>query len=104
MDDFGTGYSSLSLLKDMPMDTLKIDKSFVDSIIVSDYDARENVVLKDIISMVKHLGFVCLAEGSENKDQVEFLRKAGCDKIQGYYYSKPVPINTYFEMIRNQEK
>lgn len=104
MDDFGTGYSSLSLLKDMPMDTLKIDKSFVDSIIVSDYDARENVVIKDIISMVKHLGFVCLAEGSENKDQVEFLRKAGCDKIQGYYYSKPVPINTYFEMLRNQEK
>lgn len=103
MDDFGTGYSSLSLLKDMPMDTLKIDKSFVDAIIVSDYDARENVVVKGIISMANQLGFTCLAEGAEHKEQVDFLRKAGCDKIQGYYYSKPVPADTYLEMIRNQK-
>lgn len=102
MDDFGTGYSSLSLLKDMPMDTLKIDKSFVDSIAVSEYDARENILVRDIINMAKNLGFVCLAEGAEEKDQVDFLRRAGCDKIQGYYYSKPVPFEQYVELIKKQ--
>ena len=86
----------------MHFDTLKIDKSFVDSIMVSDYESRENVVIKDIISMVKHLGFVCLAEGAEDKNQIEFLRKAGCDKVQGYYYSKPVSKDEYLNLLKKQ--
>ncbi|MCQ2610340.1 MAG: GGDEF domain-containing phosphodiesterase [Treponema sp.] len=102
MDDFGTGYSSLSLLKDMPMDTLKIDKSFIDSITHADSDSRENLLVRDIISMAKHLGFICLAEGAEKQEQIDFLRKAGCDKVQGYYYSKPVPVDQYISKVKAQ--
>lgn len=100
LDDFGTGYSSLSILRKIPMDTLKIDKSFVDAINFEKEDVIENMLLKDIISMSKHLGFICLAEGAEHKEQVDFLRESGCDKIQGYYYSKPVPADEFIEMLK----
>lgn len=100
LDDFGTGYSSLSILRKIPMDTLKIDKSFVDVISFDKSETRENYLIKDIITMSKHLGFVCLAEGAESKEQVDFLRSAGCDKIQGYYYSKPVPESEFLDKIR----
>lgn len=104
MDDFGTGYSSLSLLKTIPMDTLKIDKCFVDSILTAKEGDREIILLKDIISLSKHLGLCCLAEGAETKEQVEYLKEHGCDKIQGYYYSKPVPMETYKAMLKEQEQ
>ncbi|WP_407398910.1 putative bifunctional diguanylate cyclase/phosphodiesterase [Treponema sp.] len=100
MDDFGTGYSSLSLLKDMPMDTLKVDKCFVDSILTSSETSKECILLKEIIWLSKMMGFCCIAEGAETKEQVDFLRNAGCDKIQGYYYSKPVPMEDYLLKIR----
>ena len=96
MDDFGTGYSSLSLLTRMPIDTLKIDKSFVDT--VTEHERKEDIiVLRHIITLAKELGFVCLAEGAENKNQVDRLRELGCEIIQGYYYSKPIPISEYEE-------
>ena len=97
MDDFGTGYSSLSLLTQMPIDTLKIDKSFVDTVAVSSERKEDIIVLRHIITLAKELGFVCLAEGAESKNQVERLRDLGCEIIQGYYYSKPIPIEEYEE-------
>ena len=95
MDDFGTGYSSLSLLTRMPIDTLKIDKSFVDTITAVAEREEDTIVLRHIISLAKELEFVCLAEGAESKNQVDRLRELGCEIIQGYYYSKPIPIDEY---------
>lgn len=95
MDDFGTGYSSLSLLTRMPIDTLKIDKSFVDPISMADEREEDITVLRHIIILAKELGFVTLAEGAESKAQVDRLRELGCEVIQGYYYSKPVPEAEY---------
>ena len=95
MDDFGTGYSSLSLLTKMPIDTLKIDKSFVDNVATKNERKEDIIVLQHIITLAKELGFVCLAEGAESKNQVDRLRTLGCEIIQGYYYSKPIPISEY---------
>ncbi len=95
MDDFGTGYSSLSLLTRMPIDTLKIDKSFVDTIATENERKEDIIVIRHIITLAKELGFVCLAEGAESKNQVDRLRDLGCEIIQGYYYSKPIPISEY---------
>ena len=95
MDDFGTGYSSLSLLTEMPLDTLKIDKSFVDKIGTENDRSQDVVVIRHIVTLAKELDFVCLAEGAETKSQVDKLRTLGCEVIQGYYYSKPVPIEEY---------
>lgn len=97
MDDFGTGYSSLSLLTQMPIDTLKIDKSFVDNVATEAEHKEDIIVLQHIITLAKELGFVCLAEGAESKNQVDRLRNLGCEIIQGYYYSKPIPISEYEE-------
>ena len=103
MDDFGTGYSSLSLLTEMPLDTLKIDKSFVDKIGTDNDSPKDIVVIRHIVDLAKELNFVCLAEGAEAKSQVDKLRSLGCDVIQGYYYSKPVPIEEYEKMCQRDE-
>lgn len=95
MDDFGTGYSSLSLLTEMPIDTLKIDKSFVDKIGMDNEREEDVTVIRLIIALSKELGILCLAEGAEQKNQVDRLRSLGCDTIQGYYYSRPIPIEEY---------
>lgn len=97
MDDFGTGYSSLSLLTEMPLDTLKIDKSFVDKIGTSNEHEEDVTVIRLIIALAREMGFVCLAEGAEHKEQVDRLRSLGCDVIQGYYYSKPITMEEYEE-------
>jgi len=99
MDDFGTGYSSLSLLKDMPLDTLKLDKSFIDALDFEHTDAKENLVTKEIVVLTKRLHIGCLAEGVETKEQRDLLAKYGCDFIQGYYYSKPVPAEEYEKIL-----
>lgn len=90
IDDFGTGYSSLRLLSVMPLTTLKIDKSFVDVIENLDND-KVCYIVKDILRMTKHLHITSLAEGVETEGQKDLLREWGCDYIQGYYYSKPLP-------------
>lgn len=96
MDDFGTGYSSFSMLKDMPLNTLKIDKSFVDSIGKAGEEKGVKIV-QDIVGMVKDLSIRCVAEGVEVESQKEALKNWGCDYIQGYYYSKPIPVSEYEE-------
>lgn len=95
IDDFGTGYSSLSLLTVMPLDTLKIDKSFVDNIGDKEGNEKDKTVIKQIINMTKDLHFTCLAEGAEEKDQIDTLLEYGCEIVQGFYYSKPLPVEEY---------
>jgi len=88
IDDFGTGHSSLTYLKRLPIDKLKIDKSFVDEL---PYDEEDITITKTIIGLAKGLNLNLIAEGVENLEQKEFLVKAGCPNIQGYYYYKPIP-------------
>ena len=95
MDDFGTGYSSFSLLKEMPLDTLKIDKSFVDLIIGHADSKKTQVILRHIISMARELGIHCIAEGAEEHEQVLALQDLGCDTVQGYFFCKPIPIELF---------
>jgi len=87
LDDFGTGYSSLSMLRNVPIDELKIDKSFVDYIVTNNNDCA---MVASIITMGKNLGMKVLAEGVEDKQQANILQQAGCDIYQGYYFSKPL--------------
>ena len=75
----------------------KIDKSFVDNVATENERKEDIIVLRHIITLAKELGFVCLAEGAESKNQVDRLRELGCEIIQGYYYSKPIPISEYEE-------
>lgn len=88
IDDFGTGYSSLQYLADLPLDVLKIDKSFIDKVCT---EGKEKSLVKTIVLMARELQLGTVAEGVETEQQVQALRKLGCDYSQGYYYSKPVP-------------
>jgi len=88
VDDFGTGYSSLSYLKRFPVDTLKVDKSFVDGL---GKDSESTAIVKAVISLAKALGMRVTAEGIETQDQLERLRALDCDQGQGYLFSRPVP-------------
>ncbi|MCM1155321.1 MAG: bifunctional diguanylate cyclase/phosphodiesterase [Roseburia sp.] len=88
LDDFGTGYSSLSYLKGLPIDTLKIDKSFIDTVIT---DENTRIITESIIYMVKRLGFETIAEGVETQEQFDYLTAIDCDNIQGYYLGRPMP-------------
>lgn len=96
IDDFGTGYSSLSLLKHLPIDKIKIDKSFVDDII---HHANQGAMVKTIIDMGHNLQFDVIAEGVEEKEQVAFLLKNGCMVGQGYHFSRPLPVEDMEELL-----
>ncbi|MDD6405722.1 MAG: GGDEF domain-containing phosphodiesterase [Clostridiales bacterium] len=100
MDDFGTGYSSMALLKDMPLDIIKIDKSFIDGIATGELNNKDMLMTQDILAMSRHLGIKSLAEGVETFEQKEYLREWGCHYIQGYYYSKPIPISGYEYLLK----
>jgi EAL domain-containing protein (putative c-di-GMP-specific phosphodiesterase class I) len=88
MDDFGTGYSSLAQLKRFPLDSVKIDRSFVQDI---PDNANDTAIIKAIIAMGHALKLKVIAEGVEKAAQLAFLRRHGCDEIQGFYFSKPIP-------------
>lgn len=100
LDDFGTGYSSLSMLRKVPIDELKIDKSFVDHITTNQSD---KAMVQSIISMGKNLGMQVLAEGVETKGQLTILKQSGCDLFQGYYFSKPLTLKNLAIFVEEDE-
>lgn len=100
IDDFGTGYSSMSLMKHFPIDTIKIDRSFVRDL---PQDSEDQAIAQAIISMGKALGMTVVAEGVENAEQEAFLRIHGCDEMQGFLIAKPLPAKQMAELLRPVE-
>ena len=96
VDDFGTGYSSLSYLKRLPIDTLKIDRSFISEL---PQDKEDVAIVKAIIALAQSLNMNTVAEGVETQEQLDFLVSQGCYNIQGYYYSKPLPEDEYKDFL-----
>ncbi|MBD5536852.1 MAG: bifunctional diguanylate cyclase/phosphodiesterase [Lachnospiraceae bacterium] len=96
LDDFGTGFSSLSYLNGLPIDTLKIDKSFVDRVIT---DESTKIITESIVTMVSRLGYETVAEGVETQDQFDYMQQIGCDIIQGYLLGRPVPAEEIEQML-----
>lgn len=96
MDDFGSGYSSLSILKDMPINELKLDRMFLSEEVKSD---KTKTIIKKVIEMARELNINSVCEGVETKDDVQFLKEIKCDMAQGYYYGKPMPIEEFEKII-----
>ena len=98
IDDFGTGYSSLAQIKRFPIDTLKVDRSFIREI---PRDTEDRAITEAIIAMGKTLSLTVVAEGVETKEQEQFLRERACDEMQGYYFSKPTTAEEFEKLLRN---
>jgi len=98
IDDFGTGYSSLSYLKSLPLNTIKIDRSFVSDIKDTSHDV---VLVNTIIMMAHNLGLEVIAEGVETEPELHYLNARGCTVYQGYYFSKPVSVTTFEKMLKS---
>lgn len=99
MDDFGSGYSSLNSLKDIDIDKLKLDMKFLSD---SDNSNRGKIIISAVISMAEKLGLPVIAEGVETKEQAEMLSDFGCNQMQGYYFSRPIPAEEYEKLLRAQ--
>lgn len=97
LDDFGTGYSSLSYIVNLPIDILKIDKSFVDDVTVN---SKKESIIESIIALAQKINIEVVAEGVEDKQQYDVLKKQNCDKIQGYYFSKPLSEEDFEKFIK----
>ncbi|MFL6655770.1 MAG: putative bifunctional diguanylate cyclase/phosphodiesterase, partial [Sulfurifustis sp.] len=97
IDDFGTGYSSLAQIKRFPLDTLKIDRSFIRDL---PQDAEDKAITEAIIAMARTLNLTVVAEGVETREQVEFLRSLACDEVQGYYFSEPIDADRIALLLR----
>ncbi|MDP9325781.1 MAG: EAL domain-containing protein, partial [Candidatus Dormibacteraeota bacterium] len=98
IDDFGVGYSMLSRLNDFPLDKLKIDGSFLAKVAGQDHDAP---IVSGIIAMGHSLSLEVIAEGVETRDQLDFLRRAGCDQAQGFLLSRPVEAEAVTALVRD---
>lgn len=97
IDDFGSGYSSLNVLAQIPADVIKFDRKFFD------FDAgkvRQKQFIKYLIRMMKHMGVMTVMEGVETEEQLEFMRKCGCDVVQGYFYAKPMPLPEFRKFVK----
>ena len=101
IDDFGTGYSSLGYLKRLPLDELKIDRSFVKDILRDEDDLR---IVTSVIELAHSMGLRVVAEGVEDCETFELLRRLGCDISQGYYHSRPVPVEEFIEMVARAQQ
>ncbi len=99
MDDFGSGYSSLNMLRKAPVDVLKIDRFFLDEIMSTE---RGKIIVESSVRMAKQLGLEVVAEGVETREQLDFLRGINCDTAQGFYFSKPIPVDE-FEVLLTKE-
>lgn len=97
IDDFGAGYSSLSYLKRLPADELKIDRSFIQDI---PHDADNMAIVEAVLAMARHMGFNVTAEGVESRQQLEFLQAQGCNFYQGFFASKPLPVEHLYRYAR----
>ncbi len=106
IDDFGTGYSSLSLLKDLKVDVIKLDQSFVRSIDeqVGERSVSTEIVIKNIVNMVDELSMEIIAEGVETSEEADFLRDVSCDMAQGYLYDKPMGHDDYETVLRGSRR
>jgi hypothetical protein len=101
IDDFGTGYSALTYLAEMPIDAIKIDRSFVQRI---DGEASGAPIVGAVIALAHSLGLVVVAEGVETDEQLQFLESHGCDQVQGFRFSPPVPAEELAELMRTPAK
>jgi len=101
LDDFGTGYSSLNYLKRLPIDTLKIDKTFLDNVAT---DPKDEIIAKAIIELAHKMKLVVVAEGVEYIEQLNFLKKQKCDIVQGFFFSKPVPAEKFEQFLGKNKK
>ena len=101
IDDFGTGYSSLSRLQGLPLDTLKIDRSFISNM---HHDADKREIVRVIVMLGQQLGMKVIAEGTETAEQVKYLKELGCDYAQGFFFSKPVAARAFEELLITQTK
>jgi EAL domain-containing protein (putative c-di-GMP-specific phosphodiesterase class I) len=97
IDDFGTGYSNLARLRQLPVDRIKVDRSFVAGL---GHDANAEMIVRAIITLGRNLGVQVVAEGVERKSQVDFLRSENCDFAQGYYLGLPMPAETFAALLR----
>jgi EAL domain-containing protein (putative c-di-GMP-specific phosphodiesterase class I)/GGDEF domain-containing protein len=100
IDDFGTGYSSLSYLKQFPIDKLKIDQSFIFNI---NTDAADKAIVNTVVDLGKNLGLTLIAEGVEEAEHLDILKNMGCQEIQGYYFSRPLPVLQLHEFLQNNQ-
>jgi EAL domain-containing protein (putative c-di-GMP-specific phosphodiesterase class I) len=98
MDDFGSGYSSLNMLKDMPVDVLKIDMNFL----AGENDAKSAIIMKNVIGLSNELDIIALTEGVETYEQFENLIKMGCSLFQGYYFAKPMDLPEFEKFVKNR--
>lgn len=100
IDDFGTGFSSFSYLKQFPMNTLKIDRSFIQNI---EEEEADKAIAKAMISLARNLGLTIVAEGVENEKQMEILAAADCDAVQGYFISRPLDAAAFLDYMKNSQ-
>ena len=101
IDDFGAGYSSLNTLKDMDVDKLKLDMKFLSD--TNNFE-KEKTIISAVIKMSHTLGLPVIAEGVETKEQAEMLMNFGCNEMQGYYFSKPIPAEEYEKLLFGETK
>ena len=95
VDDFGSGYSSLNMLRNVPIDVIKIDKGFLDDTLTTE---KGKIVIRHTIAMAKELQLQIIAEGVETTEHVDFLRNSHCDIAQGFYFARPMPLEEFNKM------